>query len=301
MGKCDDMLLVSDFDRTLTNNQNQVPQANIEAIHDFIREGGLFTVATGQSVNSQRKRYDRVPLNAPTITFNGAAVYDFCKEEALYLAPLPSSAEQMAKELVRNFPDCVVSLETLRNHYLLHQADSVKQRAIAKIFGMDDREQRTPEQDQEQWLKIVIVYLELPETEEEIMQRLGQWKEQMGEKDFFRETDEGTDARMKDIACWVEERFPGEYTVARSMPMMLEIQAAGVSKGSTARKLAREYGRKTLICVGDAPNDVGMLEEADFAYIAADGDAGLLDGRYRLAAPSHEGTVASVIRELLNT
>ena len=40
MGKFDDILLVSDFDRTLTNKEDGIPQANLEAIADFMREGG---------------------------------------------------------------------------------------------------------------------------------------------------------------------------------------------------------------------------------------------------------------------
>lgn len=41
MGKFDDILLVSDFDRTLTNKEDGIPQANLEAIADFMREGFL--------------------------------------------------------------------------------------------------------------------------------------------------------------------------------------------------------------------------------------------------------------------
>ena len=74
MGKFGDILLVSDFDRTLTNKEDEIPQANLDAIADFMREGGAFTVATGQSVEAHGKRYNRVPMNAPCIGFNGSVL-----------------------------------------------------------------------------------------------------------------------------------------------------------------------------------------------------------------------------------
>lgn len=299
MGRCDDILLVSDFDRTLTNQWNEIPAANIEAIRAFIREGGMFTVATGQSSNMHRKRYDRVPMSAPCIVFNGAAVYDYEKNQAVYVEELPESAGQMAQQLTTAFPDCVVTLETLQDQYLLQGVKNVKQQTILNLFGMGKRKQGMPDRENENWLKIVIMYLNLPDTEEEIAIHLENWQEKMKEMDFFRDTDETTNRKMKEIADWIEARFPGEYTVSRSMPMMLEAHTAGVNKGTTARRLAQMYGRTKLVCVGDAPNDVGMLDEADEAYIAADGDVSLLDGRYHMAASSSEGTVASVIEMLM--
>ena len=97
MGKFDDILLVSDFDRTLTNKEDGIPQANLEAIADFMREGGVFTVATGQSVEAHGKRYNRVPMNAPCIVFNGSVLYDFERKEALDITELPPGAGKLAE------------------------------------------------------------------------------------------------------------------------------------------------------------------------------------------------------------
>ena len=58
MGIFSDVLLVSDYDDTLTQpgglpgadgkitNMTQIPQANLDAIAAFEREGGLFTIAS---------------------------------------------------------------------------------------------------------------------------------------------------------------------------------------------------------------------------------------------------------------
>lgn len=43
MGKFSNFLLVSDFDRTLTDRRGQIPQANLDAICYFMEQGGAFT------------------------------------------------------------------------------------------------------------------------------------------------------------------------------------------------------------------------------------------------------------------
>ena len=79
MGRYSNMLMVSDFDRTLTDYDHKIPKANIDAINYFISEGGLFTVGTGRARNTFLPKVGTVPLNAPCIVSNGAEIYDYQK------------------------------------------------------------------------------------------------------------------------------------------------------------------------------------------------------------------------------
>ncbi len=305
MGKCENILLVSDFDRTLTDHQDKIPQANLDAIEEFIKEGGAFTVATGHSVASHGKRCHRVPMSAPCITFNGAVIYDYDREEVIYAKELPDSAAQMAEELTKKFPSCMISLQTLQDQYQLSQIEDPAQRRILAMF-QQGTDAPAPTRQKEPWIKLAITALpdmgaaghHMPELSDpkDLMAHI---KETMTGRDFFRDSDPATDRILQDVTAWVETNYPGQYTIVRSMPMMLEIQSAGVTKGTSARMLAGMLHRDRLICVGDAPNDVGMLDEADEAFLAADGDASMQNAGYHIASPSTEGTVASVIRELL--
>ena len=103
MGKFGDILLVSDFDRTLTNKEDEIPQANLDAIADFMREGGAFTVATGQSVETHGKRYNRVPMNAPCIVFNGSVLYDF--ERSISSAPARRKSRSCWRRCLEEWPE----------------------------------------------------------------------------------------------------------------------------------------------------------------------------------------------------
>ena len=71
-----DVLLTVDFDRTMTGTDGTIPQRNLDAIRYFIDHGGTFTVNTGRTVNTMRKRMDQIPVNAPFLLYNGSAAYD---------------------------------------------------------------------------------------------------------------------------------------------------------------------------------------------------------------------------------
>ena len=83
MGKFDDVLLASDFDNTILNTERPrrtggpippVSQGNLTAIRYFMAEGGRFAVATGRALPAFRMFADKVPMNAPAIVCNGAAL-----------------------------------------------------------------------------------------------------------------------------------------------------------------------------------------------------------------------------------
>ena len=88
MGKYTGILLVSDWDRTVTGPDRKVPPANTEAVLRFIAEGGLISIATGHTRVSHRSRWAELPTNAPHIVFNGAEIYDYAAERSLWQGPL---------------------------------------------------------------------------------------------------------------------------------------------------------------------------------------------------------------------
>ncbi len=53
--------------------------------------------------------------------------------------------------------------------------------------------------------------------------------------------------------------------------MSFIIHSKGVSKLKAAKELQAKLGKKILICVGDADNDVNMLDGADFSFCPSDG------------------------------
>ena len=94
MGKFDGLLLASDFDDTLYGLNLRIPERNLEAIRYFIREGGYFVMATGRAHRTFAPYAPLVPMNAPAVLSNGAAIYDFQADKMLEQTHLPEAAPQ---------------------------------------------------------------------------------------------------------------------------------------------------------------------------------------------------------------
>ena len=92
MGKFTGVLLASDYDNTLLDTESarrsggeapRVSERNQAALRYFMEQGGRFAVATGRALAALEHFVDEIPMNAPAIICNGAALYDFSAREYL--------------------------------------------------------------------------------------------------------------------------------------------------------------------------------------------------------------------------
>ena len=97
---------------------------------------------------------------------------------------------------------------------------------------------------------------------------------------------------MDEVEEMLNQRFGDYCEVFRAATRIIDVHAKGVSKIRSARELQQRLGRKILVCVGDAHNDIPMLEGADYAFVPS--DAALRD-RFENVCPCGEGAVADVI------
>ena len=115
MAKFSDVLLASDFDRTLSGCDGTIPQANLDAIRYFMDEGGAFTVASGRSIPLFRQKAALVPVNAPCILSNGAILYDY--NTKTQLDPYLARIDDMGNEVN------IYSPMATNGHYQMTEAD----------------------------------------------------------------------------------------------------------------------------------------------------------------------------------
>lgn len=273
MGKFSNVFFASDFDHTLTGQDNVLRERNLEAIRWFMDEGGIFTVASGRSIPLFRRRAALVPVNAPCILYNGGACYDYRDERLYYAHPLADFAMDVVRQAQRLDPDLCIEIQGVDNHYVFSR------NALRDAFLQS--EGFTPvlvtDTAPKPWIKLTIC------------------AGLTGESLVFTEDDA---ARFAAVERGLKEFCGGRCYVTRSMPYILELGDPTCSKGGAARSLAEQYGRSVLVCAGDAPNDISMLDAADIAFVPADCDAALRDKPYRRAAPCGDGTVADAIEQL---
>lgn len=269
-------LLVSDYDHTLTDHTGCVPDANREAIAYFIRCGGAFTVCTGRSLPASRHIFQTVPMNAPLLFCNGAGCHDLQTDTPIFCRELPQDADALIRWCLEAFPDLRLEVHTTDGHYAfredLRRDASLARRDVKVVYPVSFSDIPHP------WVKFSLYSRDGDVAVIDPRSPRGQY--------------------FTDAARAIAEKAGSDCLVTHSMPGLIEVQPAGTSKGLAARDLAKKLGRSVLVCAGDAPNDISMLEEADLPFLAADGDSRMMDLPYRKAAPSHEGTVADIIRIL---
>ena len=277
MGKFSQVLFASDFDHTLSDYSDQVPKENIEAIEYFIQEGGRFCVASGRSLPMFRAKTSVVPLNAPCIFYNGAVCYDFSTETFASLRPMPPEAAELRDALMSRFPEMHMEIQTAEGHYCYGPdplRDEYLQRNGVPFFYTDGPIPGP-------WLKMGIYGKFRTHT--------------FDHPDALKEEDYALFAQVEEFA---RAYSAGSCSVSRSMPRIIEIWAAGCDKGSTARALAEALGRPILACAGDAPNDIKLLQAADFSFCPSDCDPIVAAYGFRKTVPCAQGAVGAAIEEL---
>ena len=270
MAQFDDVLLTVDFDRTLTGPDGKIPPRNIEAIEYFMANGGSFTVNTGRSVATFWKYLNTIPHNAPFLLYNGSAAWD--NGVLSQLKPIDLDLWEVAHTMRRLFPEMNLEIQGTQVHYLIEP-----QPELVALY--DNLQWRYMIAEDNQPIAPFIKYalFGLPR------------KPVVG--DLFDCSPE-EDARFKEAEDAIRQLYAGKVEVFRAAPRIIDVHARGVSKIAAARDLKAQLGKKVLICVGDAENDISMLDGADYAFCPSDG---VVADRYKTVCNCGDGAVADVI------
>ncbi len=277
MGRFSDILMASDFDRTLTDFNSNIPQKNLDAIREFEAEGGLFTMATGRSIPMFQKYMDMVPTNAPLILYNGAAAYDTDKKELIDVQEIPGGLE-LVRELHDRYPKLWLEVQGVEHHYLFDE--NPMREKFLDFFGASHR-------------TISIDELPMPLIKPSFS---GTFYDHTAAQ-FYDGTKEELDY-IQTVAEELRRDYGDIMEVDLAMPRIIDLQAKNVSKGRAARRLADKLGRKILVCCGDGMNDVSMLKEADYPYVPKDCTAQLLDMGFNVTVSCNTGTIYGALEEL---
>lgn len=270
MALFDDVLLTVDYDRTMTGPDSVVPQRNREAIRWFTDNGGSFTVNTGRGTNTLRHHLNDLQNNVPLLLYNGSMWYENgrltnCKEIQL---PMWDTVNAVAEA----FPEMNVEIQTMEDHFLIDPQPEFLQ--LYSRMGWHYTLAQTGT-DLGPFLKFAIYGTAHTGTLSEM----------------FSGTPEEL-ARLAELQQFIESRWGAQVDAFFAAPRILDVQAKGVSKGKAALELKARLGKKILVCVGDADNDITMLDSADYAFCPADG---VIAGRYETVCNCADGAVADVI------
>lgn len=247
MGKFTGLLLASDYDNTLTYTEEAlrlcrpmppVSKANQAAIRYFMAEGGIFSVATGRAKPAFEAVVDGVPMNGPTVLFNGAAIYDFSTGKYLCEAFLPETARAHIAQTIRELPFAAVELYHDNNDIHALQPNDVTRRHLHVTHS-----------------PTVIV-----DSMEQVPSPIS--------KALFS-TEPAHQAALLDYLRG--QGWYGDYEIVASSESLVELTARGANKGGMVRRLAAllHIPQANVACVGDHANDISMLTWAGMAFAPA--------------------------------
>lgn len=267
-----DILLTVDYDRTLTGPDSAIPTRNIEAIEYFIANGGAFTINTGRSIPMAKAFLGKVPVSAPLILYNGSAAYDPATGEFAQVHLLDLDQKEFVEHLRQLFPELLIEVQAVDAHY---EFERNEQWEIFSETGGCAWRCAEPGKVPGPFIKVSIygdcsghtVSSMYNATEEEMTQ-------------------------MLHAIDTVRKLYGDKVEVFHPCAKIVDIHAKGVSKLRAARQLQKQMGKRFLVCVGDAHNDISMLDGADFAYCPADG---VIADRYENVCNCGDGAVADVI------
>ena len=264
------VLLTVDFDRTLTAPDSTIPQNNLDAIEYFTANGGIFTVNTGRSTSTFRQYLDVIPVNAPILLYNGSAAW--ANGRLTHLVPIGLDVWQTMDTVHKLFPDMNLEIQGQSSHYLIDPQPEMV--ALCEQLGWPH--------DEAVWGQDVGPFL-----------KFALWgkPEEPRVASVFSAT-EAQLQRFDEAESILRTLFGDKVEIFRPAPRIIDVHAKGVSKLNAARRLQEETGARILVCVGDAENDIPMLDGADFAFCPADG---VVANRYETVCKCADGAISEVI------
>jgi Cof subfamily protein (haloacid dehalogenase superfamily) len=277
MGIFTGVLLASDFDNTLIYTEEAMrlgapPPAlsarNRAALEDFMAQGGRFAIATGRALPSFRQYAHLVPMNAPGIVCNGAALYDFQACAYLETALLDDDlVRRRGQAVLDRFPSVAVEAYHIDN--VIH---AVHPNAVTR---------------QHEHLTRVTV----TETASlaEVPLPLGK---------LLFEAERETLEQVRDFLT--EQGWSADYELIFSGKTLLELTARGANKGGMLRRLAAylHIPMDHVYCAGDEANDLSMLTLAAQGFAPANCAPAVRESGVTLVSDARADALADVIDQL---
>lgn len=223
-------IFLTDIDGTLLRADVPLQQKVILAAENYRKCGGLLAICSGRSLLAAQTVARTLGVNAPSILYGGAAIYDFQQERYLESHPFRWDIMQAVRRILAEFSDVSVQVFTLDAIYILQRNQRLDTVGIKEetCFPLS-----TPEEVTGSILKLVLC-CDDPE-------RLHQCR----------------------------QFFPAEFcNFAFASRTFVDVVATGFGKGDALRSLSQllNLSPAQFFSAGDAQTDLPMLRASAFSF-----------------------------------
>jgi Cof subfamily protein (haloacid dehalogenase superfamily) len=260
--------LAIDLDDTLLKTDLTIDEADQTAIRRAVAAGVKVILASGRMVQSIRPYAQLLGLNLPLIAYNGAIIQAAGSGDILYNSPVPAQA---AARVLLIFRQRGIHLNAYINDQLYMDELTSWGRDYAANAGVEPH--------------------------------VGDLSRILSTGPAHKLLGVAASEQIDAIQAELECEFDGALQFVKSKPLYLEILAPGVSKRKALEELAASWGlnRDEVMAIGDAPNDLAMLEWAGVGVAIGNARDKVKQAADLVVADhDHQGVAEAIERAIFN-
>lgn len=267
-------ILFSDMDGTLLNSESKVSPEDRAAIERYAGRGGLFAISTGRQPQNARLYLPDIPLNAPSVVLNGAAVYDYGTGLYSHTRFLRRElSDPVLRRCLREIPGLDLQVYTWDGIFYVTPEKTAEPRLLSLHHPC--RFVRWEDVDSQAWIKCLIG---APPEHLDALKTI---------------LDGGAGEGYTNV--------PGAAWCGGELLHYFEMMPPGVSKGTALRELRADpvLTGRMFFAAGDYWNDYDLLSEAEFPLAPVNAIPEIREKAKRIGPSNDEGFIAWVLNELI--
>ena len=268
-------MIFLDLDGTLLDDEKKLSPVNRNAIDQALEAGHKVLICTGRPLSSAIKLLPAFGLDKPgcyAITYNGGLIYDAGTKTSIYKKTVPIKQIKYVFEKAQEYGN--IHIQTYTDEGFICEKDTQEGRDYERITKTDRKV-----------VKNVIEELNGQEPCKMLAIAYGCDRKHIeGFRDFMMEYCEG-----KMNVCFSNYEY-------------LEFMPVGINKGNAIRWMSEflNIPMENTIAVGDAENDITMLQTAAVGAVMCNADEEIRQyGNYITEKNNNEGGVAEVIYKFM--
>ncbi len=259
-------LIAVDMDDTLLDSKLRISPRAKRTIAKLRERGIYVTLSTGRMFRSVKPYAEELGINLPLITYQGALIKNALTEEVILHRPVPL---ELARQVIAD-------IQKYHYHVNVYVDDQICVEKItpeAEQYSAISRVEATP-------VGSLLEFLKEPPTKVLAI------------------------AAKEEIAALERElkpKYADRLHVTRSKPNFLEFSHPQATKGEALAVLAQklQVSREQIIAVGDAPNDIEMLEYAGTAVVMGNAQEEIKALADYIAPTNDQDGVAYILEKLI--
>jgi hypothetical protein len=263
-------LIISDFDGTLINSCQKVPQEVKNSIDEYIANGGIFAVITGRMLASILPQVRKLGLKGLVAGYQGTVIADIESGKIIRCGGFePCQTYEICKKL--EDISAYVNVYCGNDFYTDLPEDNKYLKLYEDITGVKSKHVNMP-------LSQFVIDNNM---------RCQKVTSLCSPKDKLA---------LYNKLC---QSFKGKYDITYSADVLVEVSPLGDNKGEALKFIADHYGIDITdtVAVGDNLNDLPMIEKAGVGVAVGNATQELKKYADYITVTNDEGAIAKIIEK----